>query len=61
MNIIGSTPLSLTRITDIDGCHFTNNGKYIVKYGYQVERFYPDREKALPVYEPTVIALKAFC
>ena len=61
MNIIESIPLSLTHIADRDGCPFTNNGKYTVKYEYQVERFYPDREKALSVYGPPVDALKAFC
>ena len=44
-----------------DGWHFTNNDRYTVKYGYQVERVYPDRERIPPVYGPSVTPLKAFC
>ena len=28
---------------DKDGWHFTKNGKYTVKSGYQAERVYPDK------------------
>ena len=34
--IIESIPLSKTKMVDRDGWHFTNNGKYTVKSGYQV-------------------------
>ena len=46
---------------DRDGRHFTNNGKYTVKTGYQVERIFPDMEKPTSVFGPTVDILKAFC
>ncbi|XP_056858420.1 uncharacterized protein LOC130507790, partial [Raphanus sativus] len=54
VQIIESIPLSRTNLGDRDGWHFTNNGKYTVKSGYQVERVYPDKEKPLPVFGPTV-------
>ena len=59
--IIESIPLSQHNTIDRDGWHFTKNGKYTVKYGYQVERVYPDLEKTLPIYGPDVTTLKAFC
>ena len=43
------------------GWHFTNNGKYTVQSGYQVERVYPDKEKPPDFYGPTVDVLKAYC
>ena len=46
---------------DRNGWHFTNNEKYSVQSGYQVERVYPDKEKPQNFYGPTVDALKAFC
>ena len=45
--LIESIPLSRTQRVDRDGWHFTKNGKYTVKSGYQVERIYPDRERPL--------------
>ena len=42
--LIESIPLSRTQRIDRDGWHFTKNGKYTVKSGYQAERIYPDRE-----------------
>ena len=39
----------------MDG-HFTNNEKYTVQSGYQVERVYPPE-----FYGPTVDILKAYC
>lgn len=59
--VIESIPLSRTHMVDKDGCHFTNNGKYMVKSGYQVERVYSGREQTPVVYGPTVDILKAFC
>ena len=61
MKIIESIPLSRTQMVDRDGWHFTNNGKYTVKSGYQIERVYPDRERPPLMFGPTVDALKAFC
>ncbi|XP_056858277.1 uncharacterized protein LOC130507599, partial [Raphanus sativus] len=61
VQIIESIPLSRNRLEDRDGWHFTNNGKYTVKSGYQVERVYPDKEKPLAVFGPSVDALKSFC
>ena len=58
--IIESIPLSRHRLVDQDGWHFIFNGKYTVKSGYQVERVYPDRERQLPVFGPTVNLLKAY-
>ena len=59
--IIESIPLSKNQLVDRDGCHFTNNGKYTVKSEYQVEQVYPDKEKPLEFYGPTVDILKALC
>ena len=59
--IIESIPLSRIQGIDKDGWHFTNNGRYTVKSGYQVERAYPDRERPLTVFGPTVDVLKALC
>ena len=45
-------------------CGAVQNGKNIQSlniYGYQVERVYPDRERTLPEYGPSVSPLKAFC
>ena len=58
--LIESLPLSRTQRTDSDGWHFTKNGKYTVKLGYQVERIYPDRARPPPLIGPTVDVLKAF-
>ena len=59
--IIESIPLSRNQLEDRNGWHFTNNGKYSVQSGYQVERVYPDKEKPPDFYGPTVDILKAFC
>ncbi|WZZ51353.1 hypothetical protein YC2023_051460 [Brassica napus] len=59
--MIESILLSRTRMADKKGWHFTNNGKYMVKSGYQVERIYPDKEKPPLLFRPTVDVLKAFC
>ena len=61
VKIIESIPLNKTNMADKDGCHFTKNGKYTVKSDYQVERFYPDKEKPPVLVEPTVDSLEAFC
>jgi len=61
MKIIESIPLSRTQMVDMNGWHFTNNGKYTVKSGYQIERVYPDRERPPLMFGPTVDALKTFC
>ena len=61
VKIIESIPLSRTHTADRDGWHFTNNGKYRVKSGYQVERVDPDGEKSPVVFGSTVDLLKAFC
>lgn len=59
--IIESIPLSRINMEDKDGWHFTNNGKYTVKSGYDVERVYPDKGKPPVIYGPTVDVLKAHC
>ena len=46
---------------DREGWHFTKNGKYTVKSGYQVEQIYLDRARPPLLIGPTVDALKAFC
>ena len=59
--LIESLPLSRIQRVDRDGWHFTKNGKYTVKSGYQVERIYPDRKIPPLLIGPTVNVLKAFC
>ena len=59
--LIESIPLSRTQRIDRDGWHFTKNGKYTVKSGYQVERIYPDRKRPPLLIGPTVDVLKAYC
>ena len=61
VKIIESIPLSRNQMEDRNGWHFTNNGKYTVQFGYQVERVYSDKEKPPEFYEPTVDILKAYC
>ena len=61
IKIITSIPLSTNQMDDRLGWHFTNNGKYTVQSGYQVERVYPDKEKPPDFYGPTVDVLKAYC
>ena len=48
-------------MVDMNGWHFTNNGKYTVKLGYQVERVYLDKEKPLEIFGPYLDILKVFC
>ncbi|XP_048609324.1 uncharacterized protein LOC125585043 [Brassica napus] len=60
VKIIESIPLSRIQRIDRDGWHFTNNGKYSVKSGYQVERVYPDRDKPPEMFGPTVDAQEEF-
>jgi len=60
VNIIESIPLSRNQMEDRNGWHFTNNEKYSVQSGYQVERVYPDWEKPPEFNGPTVDILKAF-
>ena len=47
-------------MVDRYGWHFTQNGKYTVKSGYQIERVYPDKEKTPILVGPTIDILKAF-
>ena len=61
VKIIESILLSRNQMEDRYGWHFTNNGRYSVQSGYQVERVYPDKEKPPEFYGPTVDILKAFC
>ena len=56
--IIESIPLSRNHVEDKNGWHFTNNGKYSVQSGYQVERVYPDRLKPPVFMAPQWIFLK---
>ena len=60
VKIIESIPLSRIQTTYSDGWHSTNNERYTVKFGYQVERVYPDTERMLPEYGPSLSPLKAF-
>lgn len=53
--IIESIPLNQSHIADKDGWHSTNNGKYTVKYGYQMERVYPYREKNCQSMDPQLM------
>ena len=59
--LIESIPLGRTQRVDRDGWHFTKNGKFSVKSGYQVERIYPDRDRPPLLIGPTVDVLKAHC
>ena len=43
--MIESIPLGRNQMEDRNGWHLTNNGKYTVQSGYQIERIYPDKEK----------------
>ena len=61
VQLIESIPLSRFRIADRDGWHFTHNGRYTVKSGYEVERVYPDTVRTLPEFGPSVSLLKAHC
>ena len=61
VKIIESIPLSRTQMMDRDGWHFTKNGKYTVKSGYQIEQVYPDKERPPLMFGPTVDVLKPFC
>lgn len=61
VNIIKKIPLSKTQVVDRNQWYLTNNGKYTVKSGYQVERVYSDRDKSLVFFGPNVDILKAFC
>ena len=61
VNIIASIALSKHQMEDRNGWHFTKNGKYSVKSGYQVERVYPDKENPPDFIGSTVDLLKAFC
>ncbi|XP_056854813.1 uncharacterized protein LOC108842133 [Raphanus sativus] len=61
VKIVESIPLSRIPTIDRDGWHFTKNGKYTVKSGYQVERTYPDIEQGAVEFGPMVTALKANC
>ena len=61
VKIIKSIPLSRNHMVDRHGWHFTQNGKYTVESGYQIERIYPDKEKPPIMFGPTVDVLKAFC
>ena len=60
VKIIESIPLNRNQMEDRYEWHFTNNGKYTVQSGYQVEQVYPDKEKPPEFYGPTVDILKAF-
>lgn len=42
--IIEGVPLSRHYISDKDGWHFTQSGKYMVKSCYDVDHHYPDRQ-----------------
>ena len=61
VKIIESIPISRFHLEDRNGWHFTNNGKYTVKSGYEVERVYPDIESMPPQFGPSITPLKAFC
>ncbi|KAL0716162.1 hypothetical protein Bca4012_065484 [Brassica carinata] len=61
VKIIEKIPLSKLHMEDREGWHFTNNGKYTVQSGYQVERIYPDKVNLYMEYGPTAEPLKANC
>lgn len=60
VKIIEIISLNRFQTTDREGWHFTNNGRHKVKSGYQLERVYPDRERILPEFGPSIAPLKAF-
>ena len=47
-------------MVDRCGWNFTQNRKYTVKLGYQIERVYSDKKKPPILIGPTVDILKAF-
>lgn len=59
--IIASIPLSKTPMMDKNVWHFTKNGKYTIKLGYEIERVYSDKVKPSVFFGPTVDILKAHC
>lgn len=58
LQIIQSILLNQSQLTDKDDWHFTNNGRYTVLLGYQVDHVYPNIEKSPVLYGLTVDALK---
>lgn len=58
VEIIESIILNRTQMIDQDGWHFTKNGKYTIKFDYQVERVCPATRRTLPVYVPTITSSK---
>ena len=61
VKIIESIPFSRNQMEDRNGWYFTNNEKYSVQLGYQLERVYLDKKKPPEFYGPKVDTLKAFC
>lgn len=61
VKLIESIALNRIQLVDKDGWHFTNNGKYTVKFVYLVERVYTGKDKPLLVFGHSVDFLKAFC
>ena len=51
-------PGSFRHQIEMDGWHFTDTGRYTVKSRYQLERMYPDGERTLQEYGPSVNPLK---
>ncbi|XP_018438695.2 serine carboxypeptidase-like 12 isoform X4 [Raphanus sativus] len=48
VQLIESIPLSKSYLVDKEGWHLTQNWRYTVKSGYQVERIYPDKDNPPP-------------
>ncbi|XP_023634315.1 uncharacterized protein LOC111829462 [Capsella rubella] len=59
IQVIRAIPVGNRPSGDVIGWHFTKNGKYTVKSGYQVARMAGPRSPVLTVYGPDILPLVA--